>query len=407
MMNHPTWESLVDHAEGRGEPEEAQALAAHVASCAECSQDVEWLRQAMGALRADAFVAPPREARLAVLAAFETRSPTPRAVPPPTPKRGYWAPVVRWGLAALAAMLLVVVFWRGQLGAPVAIVGDAVGTVTVQRSGQPDRPAIPYAPIAPGDFITTGLQSTVTLTLLNGNATVTLSEHSNLGIASRPAPNELALETDTAGRVTITVQEPAQVSLTIPYGTLTSQGGTFSVYYLYGDKNHGIEVQSIAGQVQIISNRQESLALTEGQCLVFYRELDPVPCPEDAPPEREPGMPYRPETELSEPGAGEESEDADEEEVGEESEPEDEGDVAEDAEEPGEALEERYFGIITRMPPNRIGEWMVGGRTFVSTGETLLREDKAPFAPGSCVQVRFLPPATVTEFRTEDADKCD
>ena len=43
------------------------------------------------------------------------------------------------------------------------------GSVTVQRSGEPNRPAIPYAPISTGDFITTGLQSTVTLTLLNGN----------------------------------------------------------------------------------------------------------------------------------------------------------------------------------------------------------------------------------------------
>ena len=54
------------------------------------------------------------------------------------------------------------------------------------------------------------------------------------------------------------------------------------------------------------------------------------------------------------------------------------------------AEESEWVNRVETMPASGlIGEWMIGGRRFVTTNTTEFRQDKGAFAVGACVEVKF------------------
>ena len=74
------------------------------------------------------------------------------------------------------------------------------------------------------------------------------------------------------------------------------------------------------------------------------------------------------------------------------------------------AQQAEWKGYIESMPvSDLIGEWTVGGRTFVTNVGTEFRQEKGPFATDVCVEVEYVgsvTPYTATKIATKDTDDC-
>lgn len=74
------------------------------------------------------------------------------------------------------------------------------------------------------------------------------------------------------------------------------------------------------------------------------------------------------------------------------------------------AEESEWVNRVETMPASGlIGEWMIGGRRFVTTNTTEFRQDKGAFAVGACVEVKFTgaaAPFTAVRMATKGNDDC-
>lgn len=72
--------------------------------------------------------------------------------------------------------------------------------------------------------------------------------------------------------------------------------------------------------------------------------------------------------------------------------------------------ERKVMGQIEAMPEVGLwGEWSISGVKYNATASARLRQEDGPFVPSACVEVRYTgqaAPFTVTELRTEEAEKC-
>lgn len=74
------------------------------------------------------------------------------------------------------------------------------------------------------------------------------------------------------------------------------------------------------------------------------------------------------------------------------------------------AGESNHTGIVTSMPASGlVGNWVVGGVSFVATGSTEFREDKGALAVGVCAEVEYVggtQPFTATKIASKNSDDC-
>lgn len=67
--------------------------------------------------------------------------------------------------------------------------------------------------------------------------------------------------------------------------------------------------------------------------------------------------------------------------------------------------DEEFYGVIESLPENRIGIWIVGGRSFNVMESTELDEDHGPLIVGACVDVE-IDDGVVEAIESEPLDKC-
>ncbi|HEX8682324.1 MAG TPA: hypothetical protein VF707_08430, partial [Ardenticatenaceae bacterium] len=394
---HPTWDELVDLADGRLAAPEGSVLSSHITQCTTCGPQILWLRGIMNQLSEDGFRAPPREAHEAVLAAFDrhqnTTTVTP-VIPLEERRRQRWfrAPRAQSGLAAAlaATLLLAALFlWRGQQRTFVAAVQEVSGGVQIMQLESAPRPAAEDERLAAGDRIVTGEDGQVQLAFGNGAVALTLLPGSEIRIEQIALGAGQTLERVVArleeGEVEVAVQEPGAIALLSYDTTFASQGSTFRLRILEDDSG-AIEVRD--GEVTV-GNEAGSITLQGGESLIIQPGVAPGSLPPAAPAASPtsgtPAEPAQsateavPATATVELSASPERSDSD-----------------------GE-----FTGRVEGIPANRVGQWLVGGRAFTSTSATELREDDGPLTVGACVDVEFEEGSRAVEIRTRDADHCD
>ena len=67
--------------------------------------------------------------------------------------------------------------------------------------------------------------------------------------------------------------------------------------------------------------------------------------------------------------------------------------------------DEEFYGVIESLPENKIGTWIVGGRSFNVMESTELDEDHGPLIVGACVDVE-IDDGVVEAIESEPLDKC-
>ena len=71
---------------------------------------------------------------------------------------------------------------------------------------------------------------------------------------------------------------------------------------------------------------------------------------------------------------------------------------------PADAAQE-FYGVIESRPPDKVGQWVVGGRKVKVTADSRLEADHGPFVVGACVEVEHRR-NVVIEMSTESKSKC-
>ena len=114
---------------------------------------------------------------------------------------------------------------------------------------------------------------------------------------------------------------------------------------------------------------------------------------------------------------GEEGEDDDDGEEGEDD--DDDGEEGEDDDDEGEEGEDddddddededenEVYGFVESFPAQLIGNWMVGGATYVANADTMFEQEDGAFAVGACVEIEHLANSNVAiEIKTEHVSEC-
>jgi len=66
---------------------------------------------------------------------------------------------------------------------------------------------------------------------------------------------------------------------------------------------------------------------------------------------------------------------------------------------------QEFYGVIESRPQEKVGQWVVGGRTVKVTPDSRLEADHGPFVVGACVEVEHRR-NVVIEMSTETESKC-
>lgn len=292
-MEHPTWEELTDYLDKRLDAERNAVVEAHIASCDECAEQIEWLYKSTNLLRADTFVPPPRRVRVAAESLFDLRfgkgvAPTPtttvatpvvegeaqsaspvrggKVIPlsPPTdrdkadnlirPAVSYWRRMA-WIGGAVAALLVIAFFAsQPQQGPLVAAVQEQQGQVDINSPNSTFNLPFTGSTLDEGSSIATGADGSAQLVFANGAVRVVMLEDSNLvyvgGAESDGAITRVGLATDRAGDLEIDAQSGVTVDLQTGVGLFTTTGGRYRFHYL---EPKIIGVQVLRGTVTIRS----------------------------------------------------------------------------------------------------------------------------------------------------------
>lgn len=72
----------------------------------------------------------------------------------------------------------------------------------------------------------------------------------------------------------------------------------------------------------------------------------------------------------------------------------------------GALADDDFYGTVERRPTNgHVGEWVIGGRTFMATAATEIDTDDGPLDIGVCASVD-MDDGRVEEIERESAGKC-
>ena len=66
---------------------------------------------------------------------------------------------------------------------------------------------------------------------------------------------------------------------------------------------------------------------------------------------------------------------------------------------------DEFYGEIERRPAQKVGTWVVGGKTVEVTANSRLEADHGPFVVGACVEVEHRN-QIVIEMSTESRSLC-
>jgi hypothetical protein len=292
-MEHPTWEELTDYLDKRLAADRNAIVEAHIASCDECAEQLDWLYKGTNLLRADTFVPPPRRVRVAAESLFDLRfgkgvvpaitatvaiplavegdsSPSPVtggkviALSPPTdrpkadnvirPTVSYWRRMA-WISGAVAALLVIAFFaTQPQQGPLVAAVQEQQGQVDIVSTNSGFNLPFTGSTLSEGSSIATGTDGTAQLVFANGAVRVVMLEDSNLvyvgGVETEGAITSVNLATDRAGDLEIDVQSGITVDLQTGVGLFTTTGGRYRFHYL---EPKIIGIQVLRGMVTVRS----------------------------------------------------------------------------------------------------------------------------------------------------------
>lgn len=65
----------------------------------------------------------------------------------------------------------------------------------------------------------------------------------------------------------------------------------------------------------------------------------------------------------------------------------------------------KVYGPIESRPDEKVGTWVIGGRSFTVTDSTELDEEDGPLKVGACAEVE-LKGIVVKEIESEEPSKC-
>ena len=65
----------------------------------------------------------------------------------------------------------------------------------------------------------------------------------------------------------------------------------------------------------------------------------------------------------------------------------------------------KIYGPVDSRPEEKVGTWVVGGRSMTVTDVTELEEEHGPLVIGACAEVE-LEGIVVTEIESQEASKC-
>jgi len=77
------------------------------------------------------------------------------------------------------------------------------------------------------------------------------------------------------------------------------------------------------------------------------------------------------------------------------------------------AASNRAYGLVSELPANRIGTWVIGGVSYAATTSTEFKTESGAFAVNSCVKVKYFiddaqtPSHRAIEIETESASDCN
>lgn len=410
-LPHPSWNQLVDFAEGRLTTPRTAQLSAHISDCVRCRPQVAWLRGTMKGFSEDGFRAPPRDVREAVMAAWDRRygsdtttAVRPVVVPSAMPRR-FARPPLGWSVAALAAVLVLALLflWRSQPQAIIAAVQDVRGGVEITQVGSAPQPAANAQTLAAGDQVATRDDGQARLEFGNGAVVVTVLPSSEVRI------EQISLDGQTLERIVVrllrgevetTVNNTGTATLLASDATLTSHNGTFQARLL---EEGAVAVEAISGQL-MAGNAAGSVSLDSGESLILYPGTAPgiLPSSPAIAPSQTPTV-----TNTATAQATQTSTSA--------------ATVTRAPTETHEATRitgpsttvpvltpaGEFTGRIESVPAGRIGQWRVSGRTFISTASTELKEENGTLAVGACGEVEFVDGSRAIEITTKEAGQCD
>ncbi|HBY98122.1 MAG TPA: hypothetical protein DEP84_29970, partial [Chloroflexi bacterium] len=271
-MEHPTWEQLVDYAEGRLKGSEAATVTAHLGTCPSCTPDVAWLRETIRHLSDASLPAPPQAARVAVHAAFAHH----RQARFEPPKRAWFPlPLARWAAIVVLAALAIVLLWsRSNSPALVAAVAETSGSVSVVRTGSAPQAVRPNLRLASGDRLLTGDDGRTRLAFGNEAVALTISPSSDVNIEEilfRDGRLEQLVARLDTGSLDVVVRGPGEFVLSTPAAVLKSHEGTFQVRTLAVDS---LTLQVTTGEIEAITGAGAAL-MRSGEAVVLHADLPP------------------------------------------------------------------------------------------------------------------------------------
>ncbi len=273
MMRHPvSFENLADWLEGRLDPRTRQLVEEHLEhGCRTCESDLHWLRRMTDGLRSEIATEPPPELVARAKALYRSRQSTeirqPRAWP--------LLRLPRLAMAGAALALVLAVVSVALTVVPEALAG-AAGLTSLQGLAERSGASGPWQQLKVGDNLHSGdslrvLRGTVVLTLFEGStlelqpgARLTLSSLRSglLGVAVRIAVSQE--EGEVAYDVAAMRSPTSSFQVRSPAAVVTVRGTRFS---LTVQSSQETKVEVFDGRVEV-ANEVTRQVLTQSQVAV-------------------------------------------------------------------------------------------------------------------------------------------
>jgi hypothetical protein len=283
-MTHPTFEQLVDYADGRLAGNSAAQVEQHLAQCEACRADVAWLRQTVQLMAEDDWVLPPAAVRNQVKQTFreeQARRDDAGAHSPGAWLRNLltpaWRPAV--ALAAVLAIVALGLLWWELPGNEVMETATATAA-TGAVSFRVDEGAA-WEPLPVGTALEEGMQvrtaDGASLQLVYGDgSSTTLGGNSVLAITELEAtPRVVALEQvvgATTHDVVAATSPMARFEVETSAAVITAAGTAFAVTV----DADGVTTVTVSEAFVRVSGGGEVLTVNAGETVVVRPGEAPV-----------------------------------------------------------------------------------------------------------------------------------
>ena len=256
MQHEPSFEELVDYAEGRLSSDQATRVSEHLAAgCAECARSLRWLERLYRLVRSDELVDAPQELVQRVQRMYRPRRPAVVRFP----DLGAWRAIplgVRIAAAVAAALVLVAgatwLVWGTTPVAQAATLADVQGLVEVRPPGATEwQLATPGMTLPAGSAIRSSEGGTAILAYADGSRTYLWSETQVeiLSVSGRRSGQASSIRlSQVAGRAQHEVAATGS-SLEVTTSNATAAASAASYEVWVGES--GVEVLAERGEVTV------------------------------------------------------------------------------------------------------------------------------------------------------------